>query len=93
VQNGQIAEIIGTRTIDQLKENLIICPPSEMVDRLGSYAELGIDDFIMNVNIGVPQTECLEVIERFASEVMPHFLTETAAARREHRSARQFSPP
>ena len=93
VRNGQIAEISGTRTIDQLKENLIICPPSEMVDRLGSYAELGIDDIIINVNIGVPQTECLEVIERFASEVMPHFLTETAAGRQEHRSARRFSSP
>jgi alkanesulfonate monooxygenase SsuD/methylene tetrahydromethanopterin reductase-like flavin-dependent oxidoreductase (luciferase family) len=79
VRNGQIAEITGTRTIEELKENLIICPPSEMVDRLGFYAELGIDDFIMNVNIGAPQAECLEVIERFASEVMPHFSTRTSA--------------
>jgi hypothetical protein len=75
VSNGQIAELKGTRTIEELKENLIICPPSEMIDKLRRYAELGIDDFIMNVNIGAPQKECLEVIERFATEVMPHFST------------------
>lgn len=73
VQHGQIAELAGTRTIEQLNENLLICPPSEMVDRLGAYAELGIDDFIMNVNVGLSREESTEVIERFAAEVMPHF--------------------
>jgi alkanesulfonate monooxygenase SsuD/methylene tetrahydromethanopterin reductase-like flavin-dependent oxidoreductase (luciferase family) len=73
VKNGQIAELPGTRTIEQLNENLLICPPSELVDRLGPYAELGIDDLIMNVNVGLPREEAHEAIERFAGEVMPHF--------------------
>lgn len=73
VDNGQIRLIPGTRTLEQLNENLMICTPSEMVDRLGLYQELGIDDFIMNVNVGVPQEERLEAIERFASDVMPWF--------------------
>ncbi|HYB08705.1 MAG TPA: LLM class flavin-dependent oxidoreductase [Alphaproteobacteria bacterium] len=75
VKNGQIAELPGTRTIEQLNENLLICRPSEMVDRLGAYADLGIDDLIMNVNVGLSREESLEAIERFASDVMPYFAT------------------
>jgi hypothetical protein len=82
VQNGQIAELPGTRTLEQLNENLLICPPREMVDRLGPYAELGIDDLIMNVNVGVPQEERLEAIERFAREVMPHLVARPGGAAR-----------
>ena len=73
VKNGLIEALPGTRTLEQLNDNLIICNPAEMVDKLRPYAELGIDDLIVNVNIGVPQEERLEVIERFAAEVMPHF--------------------
>jgi hypothetical protein len=80
VDNGQIRLIPGTRTLEQLNENLMICTPSEMVDRLGLYQDLGIDDFIMNVNVGVPQEERLEAIERFASDVMPWFSGKAATA-------------
>jgi len=79
VRYGEIAQLPGTRTLEQLNENLLICPPSEMVDRLGSYAELGIDDLIVNVNVGLSREEACEAIERFATEVMPHF---TRKARR-----------
>jgi len=44
-----------------------------MVDRLASYAELGIDDLIVNINVGLAREEACEAIERFATEVMPHF--------------------
>jgi alkanesulfonate monooxygenase SsuD/methylene tetrahydromethanopterin reductase-like flavin-dependent oxidoreductase (luciferase family) len=73
VRNGQIAELPGTRTIEQLNENLLICTPSQMVDRLGFYADLGIDDLITNVNVGLSREETVEAVERFAGEVMPHF--------------------
>ena len=81
VDNGQIRLIPGTRTLEQLGENLMICTPGEMVDRLGLYQELGVDDFIMNVNVGVPQEERLEAIERFAADVMPWFAGRSATAR------------
>ena len=84
VRNGEIAELPGTRTIDQLNENLLICPPAEMVDRLGAYAELSIDDLIMNVNVGLSREESDEVIERFAADVMPHF--SKSARRPAHRA-------
>lgn len=73
VSHGLIAELEGTRTIEQLSDNLIICTPEEMIDKLGPYDELGIDDLIVNVNIGVPQEERLECMHRFAEDVMPHF--------------------
>jgi len=90
VQHGQIAELPGTRTIEQLNENLLICPPAEMVDRLGAYAELGIDDLIMNVNVGLSREESTEVIERFAAEVMPHF---SKRARRPARRVHEAGVP
>ena len=60
-------------TLEQTAENLTICTPAEMIDKLGPYAEAGIDRFIMNVNFGASQQEILESIQCFAEEVMPHF--------------------
>ena len=60
-------------TVEQTAENLTICTPAEMVDKLAPYAEAGVDRFIMNVNFGVEQSEVLESIQLFAEEVMPHF--------------------
>lgn len=73
VEHGRIAPLPRQQTIEELARNLIICPPAEMVDRLSAYAELGIDDFIMNVNIGHPQADSIDAVHRFAEEVMPHF--------------------
>ena len=67
------------QTVQQLAENLMICTPSEMIDKLGPYAEGGIDRFILNVNFGVNQPETLETIQCFAEEIMPHFSNKTAA--------------
>ena len=72
VENGTIKSLPQKQTIEELSRNLIICPASEMVDRVAHYPELGIDDFIMNVNIGHPQGEALEAIQRFSELVMPH---------------------
>ena len=72
VGHGRISVLPRRQTLDELAQNLIICPASEMVDRLGSYSELGIDDFIMNVNIGHSQACSLEALQRFAEDVMPH---------------------
>lgn len=87
VKNGLIEQLPGTRTLEQLNENLLIGTPSELVDRIGTYADLGIDDFITSSNVGVPQEETLETMERFATEVMPHF---TSARRAE--PARSLQP-
>jgi hypothetical protein len=44
-----------------------------MIDRLKLYEELGVDDFIMNVNFGESNDEILESLNRFATDVMPWF--------------------
>ena len=79
VEHGMIKPLPRKMTVDQTAENLIICPPAEMVDKLGPYAEAGVDRFIMNVNFGVEQSEVLDSIQCFAEEVMPHFASPPAA--------------
>jgi alkanesulfonate monooxygenase SsuD/methylene tetrahydromethanopterin reductase-like flavin-dependent oxidoreductase (luciferase family) len=73
VERGAIAPLPLKQSMEQFRQNIIVCPAREMVDRLKVYEELGIDDFIMNVNIGHEQSEALESIERFAADVMPWF--------------------
>jgi alkanesulfonate monooxygenase SsuD/methylene tetrahydromethanopterin reductase-like flavin-dependent oxidoreductase (luciferase family) len=86
VKRGAIAPLPLKQTIEQFRQNIIICPAAEMIDRLKIYEELGVDDFIMNVNIGHSQEEAEESIQRFASEVMPWF-RDLPAARRHERLA------
>jgi alkanesulfonate monooxygenase SsuD/methylene tetrahydromethanopterin reductase-like flavin-dependent oxidoreductase (luciferase family) len=73
VKNGLIEPLPRNMTVEQTAENLTICTASEMVDKLGPYAEAGVDRFIMNVNFGVEQAEVLDSIEAFSQDVMPHF--------------------
>jgi len=73
VENGMIKPLPRKMTLEQTAENLTICTPSEMIDKLGPYAEAGVDRFIMNVNFGIEQSEVLDSIQCFAEEVMPHF--------------------
>jgi len=79
VENGMIKPLPRNMTVEQTAENLTICTPSEMIDKLSPYAEAGVNRFIMNVNFGVEQAEVLESIQCFAQEVMPHFATTSAA--------------
>jgi len=80
VRNGCIEPLPRAQTIEELAANLIICPPDEMVDRLGEYADAGIDETILSSNLGQPQEEHIEAMERFATDVMPHFTGATAPA-------------
>ncbi|HUA76215.1 MAG TPA: LLM class flavin-dependent oxidoreductase, partial [Acetobacteraceae bacterium] len=81
VERGAIAPLPLSQTREQFRQNIIICPAAEMVDRLKLYEELGIDDFIMNVNIGHSQEESLESLQRFAEDVMPWFRPAAAPVR------------
>ncbi len=80
VEHGMIKPLPRNMTLEQTAENLTICTPAEMIDKLAPYAEAGVDRFIMNVNFGVEHGEILESIQCFAEEVMPHF-TDTAPVR------------
>ena len=73
VENGMIRPLPRSQSIEDLADSLLIAPPGELIDKLGPYAEAGIDRVILNVNFGSGQSETLDCIEMFASEVMPHF--------------------
>ena len=60
-------------SIEQTAENLIIGSAQELIDKLGPYAEGGVDRFMMNMSFGAEQSEILDSIQSFAEEVMPHF--------------------
>ena len=72
VNHGDVEPLARAQTIEELEENLIICQAEEMVDRLAEYAEAGLDEIILSSNLGQPQSEHLEAMERFAVEVLPH---------------------
>ena len=74
VKNGMIEPLPRRMSLEETAENLTICTPSEMIDKLGPYSEAGVDRFIMNINFGVSQSETLDSIQCFAEEVMPHFV-------------------
>jgi alkanesulfonate monooxygenase SsuD/methylene tetrahydromethanopterin reductase-like flavin-dependent oxidoreductase (luciferase family) len=74
VASGMIAPLPRQQTVDELAGNVMICPASEMVDRLGAYAEAGIDEVIMSSNFAQPQAETLEMMQRMAEDVMPHLV-------------------
>ena len=73
VDNGMIRQLPRQQTMEELAKSLLICSPEEMIDQLGTYAELGIDRLILNSNLGVDARETLECIQAFSKEVMPHF--------------------
>ncbi len=82
VKNGMIEPLPRKQTAEELGKGLLICTPSEMIDKLGPYAEAGIDCVILSINFGMSQPEQLDCIQQFAEEVMPHFSSgsETIAA-------------
>lgn len=73
VEHGSIRPIPRKQTIEELGQSLIICEAAEMIDRLGHYAEAGIDEVIVTSNFGQSQADTLDMMERFAAKVMPHF--------------------
>jgi alkanesulfonate monooxygenase SsuD/methylene tetrahydromethanopterin reductase-like flavin-dependent oxidoreductase (luciferase family) len=73
VEHGAIRSLPLKQTHEELRDSLLICTATEMVDRLKVYDELGIDELIINVNIGHSNDDCLDAIERFAADVMPAF--------------------
>lgn len=79
VKGGCIEALPRVQSLTEMAENILICPASEMIDRLGGYAEAGIDEVIFSAGFGPSQDEMIEMMQRFAGEVMPHFRSGDAA--------------
>ena len=78
VDAGLIRPLPRSQTIDQLEESLLVCTTQEMIDKIGPYAEAGVDRFVLNINFGASQQDTLESIQRIAEDVMPHFSKQAA---------------
>ena len=54
---------------DQVRDSMLLGSPSEMVEKLNSWVEIGVNHFILMT----PRPFDPKVMERFEKEVIPHF--------------------
>ena len=73
------------QTLEELASNLLICGAQEMIDRFSEYSQIGIDEVIATTNFGQEHGMTLDMMSRFADEVMPHFREQRA--KRDKRTA------
>lgn len=80
VDQGIIRPLPRAQTVEELAGNLLLCGRDEMIDRLSVYSDLGIDEVISTSNFGQDEQMTLDMMSRFAEEVMPHFRNRKKAA-------------
>lgn len=80
VDQGIIRPLPRTQTVEDLASNLLLCGKQEMIDRLSVYAELGIDEVIATSIFGQDEQRTLDMMARFAEDVMPHLVKYRATA-------------
>ena len=74
VDRGLIEPIPRNQSIEQLTENLLICTPSQLIDKLGVYQEAGIDEIIISASFGQSHNDLIESMYRIHDQVMPYFI-------------------
>jgi alkanesulfonate monooxygenase SsuD/methylene tetrahydromethanopterin reductase-like flavin-dependent oxidoreductase (luciferase family) len=73
VDQGIIRPLPRNQTLEELASNILLCGKDEMIDRLAVYSDLGIDEVLTTSNFGQEEAMTLDMMTRFAEEVMPHF--------------------
>ena len=73
VTKGKIEPLPREQSIEEMTENLLICPTNEMIDKLSIYAEAGVDEIIVSAGFGQSQNEMIESMHRISEEVIPYF--------------------
>lgn len=71
VIEGAIVPHDSGRTLADVEEALLIGTVDQLVDKLGRYAELGIDEFILNMGFGASHSDVMASMELLAAKVMP----------------------
>jgi alkanesulfonate monooxygenase SsuD/methylene tetrahydromethanopterin reductase-like flavin-dependent oxidoreductase (luciferase family) len=84
IDQGMVRSLPRAQSLEELAENILVCPAAEMVDRLGLFADSGVDVASLVLNFGSSNEETLETIQRIAEDVMPHFRTRAAPAMAAH---------
>ncbi len=80
VDQGIIRPLPRKQTLEELSANLLLCGKDEMIDRLSVYADLGIDEVLTTSVFGQDESMTLDMMARFAEDVMPHFAQQKKAA-------------
>ena len=73
VNKGLIEPLPRSQTLEEMTENLIICPVNEMIDKLSVYAGSGIDEMIISAGFGQTQEDMIESMYRISEHIIPHF--------------------
>lgn len=73
IDRGMVRSLPRKQSLEELAENILVCPAPEMVDRLGLFADSGVDVASLVLNFGSSNEETIETIHRIAEDVMPHF--------------------
>ena len=77
---GAIVPIDVPETLEEVADALLIGTADEIIDKLGIYEELRVQDLLLNMSFGASHGDVLASMERFARDVMPATLTRRAAA-------------
>ena len=73
VKEGEIEPLPRKQSLQELTQNLLICPPSGMIDKLSIYAEAGVDEIIISAGFGQSQNEMIDSMHRISEKVIPYF--------------------
>ena len=73
VRDGCIAALPREQTIEELDANIMVCTSEQMIERIAEYDDQEIDELILSSHLGQSAGETSEMMERFATEVMPAF--------------------
>ena len=73
VKNGNIIPLPRKQSFEEMKDNLLICPINELIDKLSIYAETGVDEFIISSSFGQEQNETIESMHKISEEIIPYF--------------------
>jgi len=79
VKDGAIVPIEVEESLEDIREALLIGTAEELIDKLGAYADLRIQDLLLNMSFGASHADILASMERFARDIMPHYQGKEAA--------------
>lgn len=79
IKNGAIIPIKTQESIDDVRDALLIGTASQIVDKLAIYEDLRVQDLLLNMGFGANHSDTMASMERFAKDVMPHYLQSQVA--------------
>lgn len=73
VKEGNVEPLRREQSLEELKENLLICTLNEMIDKLSIYAETGVDEVILSSSFGQSHNDLIQSMQRIGENVIPYF--------------------